>query len=80
MEAFTLSAHNKYFDQKALSPKQKSVFRLLPEEQQIKLNQEGLTVYSCCQIIGDFISSLTDSYAIKLYRIVFGYSLPSSRG
>jgi len=80
MEAFTMAAYNKYFDQNALSPKQKSVFRLLPEEPQIKLSRPDLTVYACCQIIGDFISSLTDSYAIKLYRIVFGFSLPTARG
>ena len=43
-----------------------------------KLKKEN-SVYDLLLINMDFISSLTDSYAIKLYKTIYGFSLPTSK-
>ncbi len=78
MNAFCMAAHTKYFDLEYHTPRMQSVFRLLPAASQSKLNSVQ-TVYQLLLVIMDFISSLTDSYAIKLYKIISGFSLPTSK-
>ena len=78
MEAFCMAAFTKYFDEEAHTPRMKSIFRLLPTGIQGKLKKEN-SVYDLLLINMDFISSLTDSYAIKLYKTIYGFSLPASK-
>ncbi|MEP4531962.1 MAG: deoxyguanosinetriphosphate triphosphohydrolase [Cyclobacteriaceae bacterium] len=80
MDSFCLSAYHKYFDKEKFTPRQKTVLRLLPESYQSKIEQEGVGVYEMLMTITDFISSLTDSHAIKLYKTIYGFSLPSQKG
>ncbi len=75
MERFSLAMYFKKFESSNYSPKYKSVFRLLPETYQIYLQNDGLSIYQSLQIITDFISSLTDSRALKLYRTISGFPL-----
>lgn len=70
MEAFCMAAYEKVFAKP--SAKNKTIFRLLPQEYKIQLEQEGLSVYQTLQFVTDYISSLTDRYAMRLYKIVFG--------
>lgn len=78
MEAFCLASYTQIHDQKRFTTRMESIFRLLPDSLQRKLEQ-CLSVYDSLLIITDFISSLTDSYAIKLYKTIYGYSLPTSK-
>ncbi|WP_258102770.1 deoxyguanosinetriphosphate triphosphohydrolase [Marinoscillum sp. MHG1-6] len=79
MEAFCLGAYQQKFNPNQLTNRQKTVLRLLPESISLKIQKEGLTTYELLLIIMDFISSLTDSHAIKLYKIIHGFSLPISK-
>ena len=76
MKALTMSSYHKLFDKDHFTPKENAVFRLLPVSVQSRLNRKSDSIYEMLMIIMDFISSLTDSHAIKLYRIIYGYSLP----
>lgn len=79
MEAYCLAAHANVFDRQSYTPRNKSTFRLLPEAYQEKLKKDDITIYEALLIIMDFISSLTDSHAIKLYKTIHGFSLPVSK-
>ena len=56
-------------------PKHKSVMRLLPEEFHVQFS-ENQSVYNALQVVIDFISGLTDSHAVRLYKTINGYRLP----
>ncbi|SNS52236.1 dGTPase [Ekhidna lutea] len=73
IDAFATSVYAKYFDQPL--PKHKSILRLLPEEYEVQL-QGVNSVYDALQIVIDFISGLTDSHAVRLYKTIKGYRLP----
>jgi dGTPase len=79
MEVFCLAAYHKCFKKEAFTPKQQTILRLLPEDYQIKIENSSESVYQLLLIITDFISSLTDSHAIKLYKTIYGFSLPVSK-
>ncbi len=79
MEAFTTSAYQSVISSQKATPKQLSHLRLLPETYQLKLKNETLTTYDLLMIVSDFVSSLTDSHAIKLYRTISGFSLPTAK-
>ncbi|MFY0599949.1 MAG: deoxyguanosinetriphosphate triphosphohydrolase [Cyclobacteriaceae bacterium] len=77
MEAFSIASYNKCFDQEKFTPKQASLLRLLPENHTLKITRKDQSVYDMLMANMDFISSLTDGHAIKLYKTVFGMSLPN---
>lgn len=70
MEAFCAAAYFKIFEKP--TPRHQTVYRLIPHEIQHRLEGEGLSVYEVMQYVTDFISSLTDRYAVRLYKIVYG--------
>lgn len=78
MESFCMASYCKYYDKNAHTPRMKSIYRLLPPAIQNKLEKQD-AIYELLLIIMDFISSLTDSYAIKLYKTIYGFSLPTSK-
>lgn len=67
----TASYANKYGQ--SLS-RHKAVLRLIPEEYQVQL-EEATSVYDTLQLIIDFISGLTDSHAVRLYKTISGQRL-----
>ncbi|WP_421764002.1 deoxyguanosinetriphosphate triphosphohydrolase [Ekhidna sp.] len=73
IEVFATAVYAKYFEKPL--PKHKSVLRLLPEEYEVQL-QNVDSVYEALQIVIDFISGLTDSHAVRLYKTIKGYRLP----
>jgi len=77
MNAFSHASINKVFDRTEFSSKQKSVFRLLPETSIYEIDRQQ-TSYGVLLCITDFISGLTDSYALKLYQRINGMSVPGS--
>ena len=73
IEAFATSVYKTKFDKPL--PKDKSILRLLPEEYEVQLENTE-TVYESLQIVIDFISGMTDSHAVRLYKTLNGYRLP----
>ena len=73
MEAFSLAAYHHYNNES--QPRHSAVLRLLPEGTLYALNEQ-LSVYDSLQLVIDFISGLTDSHAVRLYKIIKGYHLP----
>lgn len=57
------------------SVKDKTVIRLLPEQVKHQLNNAD--IYQSCRVILDFISGMTDSRALTLFRKLKGMSYPS---
>lgn len=80
MEAFTAAADASVFEKERSTPRHQSVFRLMPQPIQQRLKQQELSVYEMLQSVTDFISGLTDSHAIRLFRTIYGFSLPVSKG
>jgi len=70
METFCTATYFQLFNKP--TPRHKTVYRLLPAEIRQQLATEGLTVYESLQFVTDFISSLTDRYAVRLYKIIYG--------
>lgn len=73
IEAFAGAVYASKFDHPL--PKHKSILRLLPEEYDVQLGG-AQSVYEALQIVIDFISGLTDSHAVRLYKTINGYRLP----
>lgn len=73
IEAFATSAYQSCFEKPL--PKHESILRLLPEEYLVQLENEP-SVYSLLQTVIDFVSGLTDTHAVRLYKTLKGYQLP----
>ncbi len=71
-EVFARAMYAKYFDQPR--PAHQSILQLMPEEIEVQLGESD-SVYESLQIVIDFISSLTDSHAVRLYQTINGYRL-----
>ncbi|MFT7233682.1 MAG: dGTPase, partial [Cyclobacteriaceae bacterium] len=74
---FCCGAYHKYYQPEKLTPKQKTVLRLLPDNILVSMDTKNQSIYDLLLVITDFISSLTDRHAIKLYKTIYGFSLPS---
>lgn len=70
-----ISAYNEKFTGK-LSPKNRAVINLLPQRVTSEMNND---IYERLLRVIDFISGMTDSSAVSLFRKIKGISLPSSR-
>lgn len=79
MKAFTSAVYSRFFDKDSFNARQRSVYLLINDSFRMRMENPGQSLYQNLMIVSDFISSLTDSYAIKLYNTIHGYSLPSSR-
>jgi dGTPase len=56
---------------------QSSLIRLLPSDYQLMIDKSE-SLYEVLLVLLDFISGMTDSYALSLYRNIKGISLPNS--
>ena len=77
LESFSLATYYHYFDSENCSRKNKNLIRLLPEEIKYEMDSNRDDLYLVTMSCLDFISSMTDSFAISLYRKIKGISLPS---
>ncbi len=59
-----------------LTPKGKTLLKLLPKQFLGKDSKPDEDLYSRLMKITDFVSGMTDSYAVSLYRKIKGISLP----
>ena len=70
-----ISAYNEAYEGH-LSPKNRAIINLLPGR--IKENTPGELYYRLMVVI-DFVSGMTDSYAVSLFRKIRGISIPGGR-
>lgn len=75
LKSFIPAVYFKYYDQASYSGRHKSGFRLLPEDIIYKLENEASSPYESMLLITDYVSGMTDSSAIKLFRILKGIDL-----
>ncbi len=74
LDTFISAAWYKKFDPANFSPRHRSTLRLLPEGY---WPQEKETVYELAMSCIDYVSGLTDSHAVSLYRKIKGTALPT---
>ncbi|CAN5241434.1 deoxyguanosinetriphosphate triphosphohydrolase [soil metagenome] len=77
LETFTMAALNYFKDPNACSARDRNIIRLIPEEYQIFDQFTEGEEYDLLMNIIDFIASMTDKYAITLYRNIKGIAFPA---
>ena len=75
LDAFVNSVFSKQYDRDHFSGHERSIYRLLPEDLVYKVENQARSVYETILFVTDFISSMTDSSALNLYRIIKGIDL-----
>lgn len=78
LEVFSRAIYHKYYQTELFSGKDKSILRLLPEDFPMEGWGEQVNPYPLMRALVDFISGMTDKYALSLYRRVKGISLPGT--
>lgn len=73
LEVFVSAAYYKKFNSPLYSPRHRSTLRLLPEEYEPEKQETAYALAMCCL---DYVSGLTDSHAVALYRRIKGTALP----
>ena len=74
-ESFLTASYHLHHDQS--SHKHKSILRLLPVEFQNSVKNSD-NIYEVSMSVIDFISGMTDRYALSIYRKIKGISLPGT--
>lgn len=76
LEAIVQAVYAKMFAPDKFTAHKKSILRLLPISLQENLNAKDATPYETLMETIDFVSSMTDSYALTFYRRLKGIALP----
>jgi dGTPase len=77
LEVFAKALYHKYYQTERFSGQDKSILRLLPEDFDLE-EYDGEDAYALLRALIDFISGITDKYALSLYRKVKGIALPGA--
>ncbi|MCH7398551.1 dNTP triphosphohydrolase [Belliella sp. DSM 107340] len=78
LEVFSKALNHKFYQTDLYSGQDRSILRLLPEEFPLEGWDSGVNPYQMLRILMDFISGMTDKYALNLYRRVKGIALPGA--
>ena len=73
---FSRALYHKFYEPKSFSGKDKSILRLLPEAFPVQDWEKTVNPYPLLRVLVDWISGMTDKYALSLYRRVKGIALP----
>lgn len=76
LESFVSASYAKVYDPANFSKKHQSVLRLLPDEFKPVNSDQKDNPYKLLMNVIDYIASMTDTFAISLYRKIKGISLP----
>lgn len=79
LETFVGAVFNKYYAPTSYTGKEESTYRLLPSNIQYILENQCASVYETVMTVTDFISGLTDSTALTIYRNIKGINFHGSR-
>ncbi len=75
---FSQALYHQFYHPERFSGQDKSILRLLPEDFPLKGWGAEVNPYPLLRSLVDFISGMTDKYALNLYRRVKGISFPGS--
>ncbi len=78
LSVFSKALYHQFYAPENFSGQDKSILRLLPEDFPLKGWGEEVNPYPLLRALIDFISGMTDKYALNLYRRVNGISFPGS--
>jgi dGTPase len=78
LSVFSKALYHQFYAPDRFSGQDKSILRLLPEDFPLKGWGEEVNPYPLIRILVDYISGMTDKYALNLYRRVKGISFPGS--
>lgn len=76
LEVFSKALNHKFYQTELFSGRDKSILRLLPEDFPMQGWDTSTNPYPLLRELIDFISGMTDKYALSLYRKVMGIALP----
>lgn len=76
LEVFSKALYHRFFETENFSGKDKSILRLLPETFLSDDIEPASQPYALLRNLVDWVSGMTDKYALSLYRRVKGISLP----
>lgn len=76
LSVFSQALYHQFYHQELFSGQDKSILRLLPEDFPLKGWGAEVNPYPLLRSLVDFISGMTDKYALNLYRRVKGISFP----
>ncbi len=76
LDVFSQALNHKFYQTDLYSGKDQSILRLLPEDFPMEGWGEKVNPYTLLRVLVDFISGMTDKYALSLYRRVKGISIP----
>jgi dGTPase len=78
LTVFSKALYHQFYLPERFSGQDKSILRLLPEDFPLKGWGAEVNPYPILRALVDFISGMTDKYALNLYRRVNGISFPGS--
>lgn len=78
LDVFSRALNHKFYQTDLYSGKDKSILRLLPADFPLVGWGERVNPYPMLRLLVDFISGMTDKYALSLYRRVKGIALPGA--
>ncbi len=70
--SFSTSVYMNRFNSFGMTPRQKTTYLLIPQSYRIALENPQISVFGGLQIVIDFVSSLTDTHAYKLFNAITG--------
>lgn len=76
LSVFSQALYHQFYNPELFSGQDKSILRLLPEDFPLKGWGAEVNPYPMLRSLVDFISGMTDKYALNLYRRVKGISFP----
>lgn len=76
LAVFSQALYHQFYAPEYFSGQDKSILRLLPEDFPLKSWGAEVNPYPLLRSLVDFISGMTDKYALNLYRRVKGISFP----
>lgn len=76
LEVFAQALYHKFYASERFSGQDKGILRLLPRDFSLHGWGEEVNPYPLLRLLLDFISGMTDKYALNLYRRVKGISFP----
>ena len=78
LESFVDAVFLKFFSKERYSQKHESIYRLLPDQAKYILEAQNQSVYQSVLQVTDFISGLTDSKALSIFRTIKGIAFQGS--
>lgn len=79
LESFSKSLFNKYFDFEAFTKRQRHILRFFPETLTHEIESGEIGVYKMLVSLNDYVSGLTDSQALSVFRLLNGISVTGKK-